>query len=186
MDLQVRGPTPRTRQVIRLEHHPIAIGAEGRRERTHPVGEPHRSRHDATGVESVQIAQEQIGGLTALLVETFGAARFVKTYGLEDRETERARDGFEQRRKIAMRLAHNRAYTVPLLEIQLRQAENLLCILLGIPPENLRAKLGDGSIPTAPVEVAIGIPADLLTRRPDVRRAEREAAAQSARIGVAA
>ena len=42
-----------------------------------------------------------------------------------------------------------------------------------------------GSIPAAPPEVIVGIPADLLRRRPDVRRAEREAAAQSARIGIA-
>ena len=44
----------------------------------------------------------------------------------------------------------------------------------------MTAKLGAGAIPIAPIEVAIGIPADLLRRRPDVRRAERQAAAQSA------
>jgi NodT family efflux transporter outer membrane factor (OMF) lipoprotein len=75
--------------------------------------------------------------------------------------------------------------TIPELAISLRQFNNQLCVLLGIPPEELRAKLGAGSIPTAPVEVAVGIPADLLRRRPDVRRAERQAAAQSAQIGVA-
>jgi NodT family efflux transporter outer membrane factor (OMF) lipoprotein len=75
--------------------------------------------------------------------------------------------------------------TIPELEITLRQATDQLCILLGIPPEELRAKLGRARIPTAPVDVAVGIPADLLRRRPDVRRAERQAAAQSAQIGVA-
>ena len=70
-------------------------------------------------------------------------------------------------------------------EISLRQTTNLLCILLGIPPEELQGKLGPAPIPTAPPEVAIGIPADLLRRRPDIRRAERLAAAQSAQIGVA-
>ena len=74
---------------------------------------------------------------------------------------------------------------IPELEIMLRQAANQLCILLGIPPEDLTARLGSGSIPTAPPEVAVGIPADLLRRRPDVRRAERQAAAQSAQIGIA-
>jgi NodT family efflux transporter outer membrane factor (OMF) lipoprotein len=75
--------------------------------------------------------------------------------------------------------------TIPELEISLRQFNNQLCILLGIPPEELRAKLGSAPIPTAPPDVVVGIPADLLRRRPDVRFAERQAAAQSAQIGVA-
>jgi NodT family efflux transporter outer membrane factor (OMF) lipoprotein len=77
---------------------------------------------------------------------------------------------------------------IPELEINLRQSINQLCILLGIPPEDLRVKLGPSPkvlIPTAPTEVVVGVPADLLRRRPDVRRAERKAAAQSAQIGVA-
>jgi NodT family efflux transporter outer membrane factor (OMF) lipoprotein len=75
--------------------------------------------------------------------------------------------------------------SIPELEISLRQYSNQLCILLGIPPEELRARLGPGPIPTAPVEAAVGMPADLLRRRPDVRKAERQAASQSAQIGVA-
>jgi NodT family efflux transporter outer membrane factor (OMF) lipoprotein len=74
---------------------------------------------------------------------------------------------------------------IPELEISLRQTVNQLCILMGIPPEALQAKLGPAPIPAAPAEVALGIPADLLRRRPDVRHAERLAAAQCAQIGVA-
>lgn len=74
---------------------------------------------------------------------------------------------------------------IPELEIAHRKATNQICILLGIPPEDLRARLGKGEIPTASPDVALGIPADLLRRRPDIRRAERHAAAQSALIGVA-
>lgn len=75
---------------------------------------------------------------------------------------------------------------IPVLETQLRQAENRLCVLMGMPPENLRPMMEQGKgIPVAPSEVAVGIPAELLRRRPDVRRAEREIAAQSARIGIA-
>ena len=69
--------------------------------------------------------------------------------------------------------------------IPLRQTANRLCVLLGIPAEDLIAKLGEQPIPTAPGEVIVGIPADLLRRRPDVRRAERQAAAQNAEVGVA-
>jgi NodT family efflux transporter outer membrane factor (OMF) lipoprotein len=75
--------------------------------------------------------------------------------------------------------------TIPELRITLRQYSNQLCILLGIPPEELRTRLGPGPIPTTPTEVVAGIPGDLLRRRPDVRQAERQAAAQSAQIGVA-
>src|SRR6516225_3221382 len=71
------------------------------------------------------------------------------------------------------------------LEISLRQANNALCVLLGIPVRDLLPELGPGPIPTVPPEVAVGMPADLLRRRPDLRRAERLVAAQSARIGIA-
>ena len=74
---------------------------------------------------------------------------------------------------------------VPTLEVGLRQANNRLCVLLGAPPRNLIPELGDQSIPDTPSEVVVGIPADLLRRRPDIRRAERQVAAQSALIGVA-
>ena len=76
--------------------------------------------------------------------------------------------------------------TIPLIQAYLRQAKNALCTLLGMPPRNLDHMLGDRSaIPEAPLEVAVGIPADLLRRRPDIRSAELQAAAQSALIGVA-
>ena len=75
---------------------------------------------------------------------------------------------------------------VPDLLRRLRQAENALAVLLGKTPREVRGLLGaPGSIPSAPTEVAVGIPAELLRRRPDIRRAELAAAAQSARIGIA-
>jgi NodT family efflux transporter outer membrane factor (OMF) lipoprotein len=71
------------------------------------------------------------------------------------------------------------------LQIDLRQAQNHLCILLGMPPEDLSKILGIAPIPTPPAELVIGIPADLVRRRPDVREAERLAAAQAEAIGIA-
>src|SRR5262249_160204 len=61
-------------------------------------------------------AQLQVSALTGLLAETFGAVRFVKSYGLEAHEIERAEGAFEDRRKAQMRLARNRHQTVPPLE----------------------------------------------------------------------
>jgi NodT family efflux transporter outer membrane factor (OMF) lipoprotein len=74
---------------------------------------------------------------------------------------------------------------LPQFEKQLRFANDRLCVLLGIPTEDLMQVLGEQSIPTASPDVVVGIPCDLLTRRPDVRRAERQAAAQCAQIGIA-
>jgi len=74
---------------------------------------------------------------------------------------------------------------IPLLEIDIRQANDQLCTLLGIPPADLISMLGNASIPTTPPEVAIGIPCEMLRRRPDIRRAERNAAAQAEQIGIA-
>jgi NodT family efflux transporter outer membrane factor (OMF) lipoprotein len=74
---------------------------------------------------------------------------------------------------------------IQLVEVGLRQANNQLCVLLGLPPTELAARLGKGPIPKAPPELLVGIPADLIRRRPDLRAAERQIAAQNARIGVA-
>ncbi|PQO38052.1 efflux transporter outer membrane subunit [Blastopirellula marina] len=74
---------------------------------------------------------------------------------------------------------------VPQVETLLRQSQNQLCILLGMPPEDIEEMLGKGKIPDVAPEIALGIPAATLLRRPDVRRAERQLAAQSALIGVA-
>lgn len=75
---------------------------------------------------------------------------------------------------------------IPNFEAAIAQGRARLCVLLGVPPKDLGSLLGDNKlIPAAPASVAIGIPADLLRRRPDIRRAERQLAAQSARIGIA-
>jgi NodT family efflux transporter outer membrane factor (OMF) lipoprotein len=75
--------------------------------------------------------------------------------------------------------------SIPELESGIRQTGNAMCVLLGVPLRDLRAELGEGSIPEGPAQILAGIPAELLRRRPDVRRAERLAAAQSAAIGIA-
>jgi outer membrane protein TolC len=151
-----------------------------------------------------------------------------------ERDVQQARQILEQTRAL-----------IPQLETGIRQANNQLCILLGIPPRELshlevgtleaellplkqvtekritridkavrvftttKQKPAKGlpglldkkrdrkvapllqpldrqhRIPATPAEVVVGIPADLVRRRPDIRRAERQVAAQSARIGIA-
>jgi NodT family efflux transporter outer membrane factor (OMF) lipoprotein len=82
-------------------------------------------------------------------------------------------------------LANTQA-SIPTLESQVRQAQNVLCVLLGLPPTNLADRLkGKTAIPAPPPQVAVGIPADLLRRRPDIRSAELLAMAECSRIGVA-
>ncbi len=88
---------------------------------------------------------------------------------------------------------------IPQLEITLRQANNQLCTLLGLPVRDLLPELGDGTVadnkdpnvrevripkPKDPA-VVVGIPGDLLLRRPDVLAAERQLKIQSAQIGIA-
>ena len=75
---------------------------------------------------------------------------------------------------------------VPQLEIQLQQGRDALCVLLGIPPQPLGRLLARSwGIRMPPAAIAVGIPADLLRRRPDIRAAELAALAQSAQIGIA-
>jgi NodT family efflux transporter outer membrane factor (OMF) lipoprotein len=75
---------------------------------------------------------------------------------------------------------------VPILRSRLAAAIHSLGVLLGEPPTALYEELTDaGPIPAPPEEVLIGLPAELMRQRPDIRRSERELAAQTARIGVA-
>ncbi|HSW46747.1 MAG TPA: efflux transporter outer membrane subunit, partial [Phycisphaerae bacterium] len=75
---------------------------------------------------------------------------------------------------------------VPVLEMLLAQAIHRLGVLLGQPPESLVDELVQAApIPAVPPEIPVGLPSELLHRRPDIRRSERQLAAATARIGVA-
>jgi NodT family efflux transporter outer membrane factor (OMF) lipoprotein len=76
--------------------------------------------------------------------------------------------------------------TIPTLEAALQQARNALSVLLGRPPGDLEPALARGAgLPVVPADVAVGLPADMLRRRPDVRQAELIAMAQNAVVGQA-
>ena len=75
---------------------------------------------------------------------------------------------------------------IPLLESSLVQNMNRLAVLTGQTPGALEASLQQRKpIPIASVDVVAGVPADVLRRRPDIRSAERQLAAQTAQVGVA-
>lgn len=76
---------------------------------------------------------------------------------------------------------------IPVLATSLEVAYNRLAVLLGQHSGSLQRELqsAPGRIPRLPDLVAVGLPADLLRQRPDIRAAERELASQTALIGVA-
>ena len=127
--------------------------------------------------QRIKIARDNVRiqeGVLALTEEKFRVGTTTRL------DVEQARTVLEQTRS-----------TIPALRIQLGQANDTLCTLLGMPPRDMEPELGPGPelgsapMPNTPAWVATGIPADLLRRRPDVRSAERKVAAQSAQIGVA-
>jgi NodT family efflux transporter outer membrane factor (OMF) lipoprotein len=88
---------------------------------------------------------------------------------------------------------------IPQLEIQLRQFNDGLCSLLGVPAQDLTTSLGDGRVADSarpgdgdvriprPIDyaVVVGIPGQILLQRPDVKAAEQQLIIQSAEIGIA-
>ncbi len=127
--------------------------------------------------QRIKIARDNIRKQEAVVAQ---AEQQAKVGTLAPYDAEQLRTLLEQTRS-----------TVPALQIVQGQANDTLCILLGEPPHDLAPELGPGPelgsdpMPDTPAWVAAGIPADLLRRRPDVRSAERQVAAQSAQIGVA-
>lgn len=75
---------------------------------------------------------------------------------------------------------------VPVLNAQVQASIHRLGVLTGQQPGALAQELAAAkALPVKPAQVPVGLPSDLLRRRPDIRRAERELAAATARIGVA-
>jgi NodT family efflux transporter outer membrane factor (OMF) lipoprotein len=122
--------------------------------------------------QRLAIAQSNV----TLQQETLDLTRFRQQAGLgTDLEVQQALSN----------IASTRAQ-IATLEGQLAQTVHALSVLLGQPPSALNAELGaPGPIPTAPIAVAVGVPAETLRRRPDVRTAERLFAAEWARTNVA-
>jgi NodT family efflux transporter outer membrane factor (OMF) lipoprotein len=76
--------------------------------------------------------------------------------------------------------------TIPELEATLRRSKNALSVLLGVAPTSFDEKFGTSSTqPVVPTTIALGLPADLLRQRPDVRQAELRAISQNAVVGIA-
>jgi outer membrane protein, multidrug efflux system len=78
------------------------------------------------------------------------------------------------------------ASTIPAYDAMVRSSIHQIGILLGEDPDQLLDELSAASaIPPTPPTIPVGVPVELLRRRPDIRMAERQVAAASARIGVA-
>lgn len=83
--------------------------------------------------------------------------------------------------------AANTRSQIPLLEQDIQRSIHRLSILIGKEPAELESQLAaPGPIPAGTPAIPVGLPSDLLRRRPDIRQAERELAAATARVGVAA
>lgn len=108
--------------------------------------------------------------------ETLQLTEWREQAGLANRqEVDQARSNREQTRA-----------QIPALQTALAEAEHRLDLLLGRPPGTLHPRLAAaGDLPPVPEQIAVGIPAEALRQRPDLRAAERSVAAATARVGVA-
>jgi NodT family efflux transporter outer membrane factor (OMF) lipoprotein len=108
--------------------------------------------------------------------ETFQIVTWRNQAGLVDElDVEQARYNLDSTRSV-----------IPALRTGLEEAMNRIAVLLGEKPGMVHKELEKpGPVPDIPVKVTVGIPADTIRRRPDIRKAERELAAQTARVGEA-
>ena len=121
--------------------------------------------------ERLTIAQKNL----ATQMETWQITRWRHEAGLTTQlDEDQARLNLEQTRS-----------QLPALQTGLEQSKNRLAVLLGRKPGELAELETQGTIPHIPAEVAVGIPADTLRSRPDLRRAERQLAEATAQVGVA-
>jgi NodT family efflux transporter outer membrane factor (OMF) lipoprotein len=137
-----------------------------------------------------------VGSVATTYVELRGLESRIATVGrnLASQQETRSLTEAQRRAGLASDLDVERARAlvsvtaaeIPPLENARTLARNRLAVLLGAAPGSLDAELAEEApIPRAPAELVVGVPADLLRRRPDLARAERELAAATARIGEA-
>jgi NodT family efflux transporter outer membrane factor (OMF) lipoprotein len=155
---------------------------------------------DAAYIASVAGYDDLLVSLTAEVASTFVVIRTIeerlvlarRNVEIQERGLELAESRFRNGATSELDVSQAKALLgttkalVPALETAQLQARNGLGILLGRRSDQVAEVLnGPGTIPTAPTSVAVGIPADLMRRRPDVRLAELQAMAQCSMIGVA-
>lgn len=118
------------------------------------------------------LAEENVRAQT----ETLELTRWRSAAGLTTQlDVEQARANLEQTRAA-----------LPQLRTGIAASTARLAVLVGEPPGALDAELAQPApVPRPPARIAVGVPAEALARRPDVARAERQLAAETARIGVA-
>lgn len=125
-----------------------------------------------TAQAQIAVAEENLEAQS----ETYQLTQWRHEAGLSDElAVQQARYGLENTRAV-----------IPALRTKQEEALNRIAVLLGEPPGRVHTELRPRApVPVPPLNVALGVPADLLRRRPDVRQAERQLAAQTARIGAA-
>ena len=133
----------------------------------------------ATNYIDVRTYQARLASAKANLasqVETAQLVQWQNEAGLsDDLSVQQARYNLESTRS-----------DIPTLNTGLEGAMNRIAVLLGEQPGRVHDELSEtAKIPVPPLEIALSIPAEVLRNRPDIRRAERQLAAQTARVGVA-
>jgi NodT family efflux transporter outer membrane factor (OMF) lipoprotein len=101
--------------------------------------------------------------------------------------TARARTGFVTQLDVNQQIAQveSTRAQIPELQAQVRAMEHAIAVLLAEQPEAMTAELDTAAaLPALPPQLPVGLPSDLLRRRPDVRAAERQLASATAQIGV--
>jgi NodT family efflux transporter outer membrane factor (OMF) lipoprotein len=161
-------------------------------------------RQVESAIDLIQAAQEdQRDMLVSVVAEV--ARNYIELRGLQlqqaiakknlaaqqnilDLTTSRYHAGFVTELDVARQATEvaTTAAALPSLDAQIRVTIHTIGVLLGEDPDTLVGELlTDGPIPPVPPEIPIGLPGDLLRRRPDIRRAERQLASATANIGVA-
>jgi multidrug efflux system outer membrane protein len=160
-----------------------------------------RRQSEAAFAEYLATEQGRRGVLVLLVADVSSTYYFLRQLDLQleiaqqtaasNEETvqfyeKRLRGGISNRLELDTAIA-NRARTtalIPDLNVQIAAAENALSVLLGLPPGPVKR----GESVTAlqlPATIPVGLPAQLLERRPDVMEAEQQLVAANARVGAA-